>query len=405
MATLTRRQLYDLIWSKPMRDAAQELGLSDVGLKKVCTRHRVPVPPQGYWNKVRAGQKPHKILFRDVEDLRLNRIEIAGSRYEPPPEVRQATAEAQAREQAPENKVIVAIAPPTLPAAIQLASALKKTKSDEKGLASVAGPKLLHVCVAPANIDRAVAIAEALLRAAADRGFAATPGAEHLTLVVDGEPAILSLKEGTKRVAHVRTQEELEREERRAIAAQRQNWDLYSRLYKQEPRWDYKHLGLLTLEIDNAGYLGVRKRWSDTQHRKLEALLNDVLAGLVAFAAARKVDRAAQEKREREWKLQKQRAEEARAKAALEKARVEFLAPRLDAFDEMMRLQRFLSRLEGATHWAELPPCFGEFRQWAERRVESLRRHCSAEALQEALADSPLFGPEPKPPGYYPRWD
>jgi hypothetical protein len=47
MTTLARKQLYDLIWSKPMRDAAAEIGISDVGLKKVCVRHRVPVPPQG----------------------------------------------------------------------------------------------------------------------------------------------------------------------------------------------------------------------------------------------------------------------------------------------------------------------------------------------------------------------
>jgi len=83
---------------------------------------------------------------------------------------------------------------------------------------------------------------------------------------------------------------------------------------------------------------------------------------------------------------------------------VGFLAPRLDAFDEMVRLKRFLGRLEDATHWAEPPARFQEFRQWAEQRVERLRRHCSAEALQEALANSPLFGPDPKPPGYWPRY-
>ena len=55
-------------------------------------------------------------------------------------------------------------------------------------------------------------------------------------------------------------------------------------------------------------------------------------------------------------------------------------------------------------HWAEPPARFQEFRQWAEQRVERLRRHCSAEALQEALANSPLFGPDPKPPGYWPRY-
>src|SRR5262245_13738793 len=45
MVELTRRQLYDLIWSKPMRDAAQSVSMSYMGLYKVCRRHQVPTPP------------------------------------------------------------------------------------------------------------------------------------------------------------------------------------------------------------------------------------------------------------------------------------------------------------------------------------------------------------------------
>jgi hypothetical protein len=79
MTIMTRRQLYDLIWSKPMRDAAAEIGISDVGLKKVCVRHRVPVPPQGYWNKVHSGQTPPKATFREVEGIESAGFFNAGS--------------------------------------------------------------------------------------------------------------------------------------------------------------------------------------------------------------------------------------------------------------------------------------------------------------------------------------
>jgi hypothetical protein len=34
----------------PMREAAKQFQLSDVGLKKMCRRMTVPVPPQGYWS-------------------------------------------------------------------------------------------------------------------------------------------------------------------------------------------------------------------------------------------------------------------------------------------------------------------------------------------------------------------
>jgi hypothetical protein len=57
METYTRQQLHDLAWSGPMREVAKKLGLSDNGLRKHCAKAFVPLPPQGHWNKVHAGQK------------------------------------------------------------------------------------------------------------------------------------------------------------------------------------------------------------------------------------------------------------------------------------------------------------------------------------------------------------
>ena len=57
METYTRQQLHDLVWSGPMRDVAKKLGLSDNGLRKHCVKAFIPLPPQGHWNKVQAGQK------------------------------------------------------------------------------------------------------------------------------------------------------------------------------------------------------------------------------------------------------------------------------------------------------------------------------------------------------------
>lgn len=57
METYTRQQLHDLVWSGPMRDVSKKLGLSDNGLRKHCVKAFVPLPPQGYWNKIKAGHK------------------------------------------------------------------------------------------------------------------------------------------------------------------------------------------------------------------------------------------------------------------------------------------------------------------------------------------------------------
>jgi hypothetical protein len=48
--------LWAFAWSAPMRDLAAQLDMSDVGLKKLLAARGVAAPPQGYWNKVRAGK-------------------------------------------------------------------------------------------------------------------------------------------------------------------------------------------------------------------------------------------------------------------------------------------------------------------------------------------------------------
>jgi hypothetical protein len=64
-----RSQLYELVWSKPVKTVAMELGISDVGLAKACRRSDIPVPPRGYWAKVEAGREsPQVRLPKPDED-------------------------------------------------------------------------------------------------------------------------------------------------------------------------------------------------------------------------------------------------------------------------------------------------------------------------------------------------
>src|SRR5215510_10705082 len=55
--TITREELYRLVWNRPMRDVAKDFGVSDVGLGKICKRLNVPKPQPGYWQRIAAGYK------------------------------------------------------------------------------------------------------------------------------------------------------------------------------------------------------------------------------------------------------------------------------------------------------------------------------------------------------------
>lgn len=39
---LSRRELFDLVWSKPMTKVAADLGVSDVAVHKICVKYRIP---------------------------------------------------------------------------------------------------------------------------------------------------------------------------------------------------------------------------------------------------------------------------------------------------------------------------------------------------------------------------
>jgi hypothetical protein len=53
---LNRDELFERVWSRPVATVAKDIGISGPGLKKVCRRLGVPVPPRGYWAKLRAGK-------------------------------------------------------------------------------------------------------------------------------------------------------------------------------------------------------------------------------------------------------------------------------------------------------------------------------------------------------------
>ena len=38
---LTRKELYDLVWSKPLTTLSKEFAISDVGLRKICIKIQI----------------------------------------------------------------------------------------------------------------------------------------------------------------------------------------------------------------------------------------------------------------------------------------------------------------------------------------------------------------------------
>jgi len=55
--TLTRKELYDLVWAQPLSRLAKKYKISDNGFRKICKRMNIPIPAMGHWQKIQYGKK------------------------------------------------------------------------------------------------------------------------------------------------------------------------------------------------------------------------------------------------------------------------------------------------------------------------------------------------------------
>lgn len=83
MATsLTRQELYDLVWSKPISQLVKHFGVSGVAIAKACSRAHVPVPPRGWWARRAAGQSSAVRVRLGLRPPGLDdTVSVGGDRY------------------------------------------------------------------------------------------------------------------------------------------------------------------------------------------------------------------------------------------------------------------------------------------------------------------------------------
>lgn len=84
--TVTREELYALVWETPMSRLALDFGVSGNGMAKACDRLNVPYPPRGYWAKKAAGKAVRTIKLppQRVGGLTATDIHPTPPKSEPP---------------------------------------------------------------------------------------------------------------------------------------------------------------------------------------------------------------------------------------------------------------------------------------------------------------------------------
>ncbi|WP_353389044.1 hypothetical protein [Halopseudomonas sabulinigri] len=259
-----RQQLLDDVWSTPVSRLTKHYGLSDAGLKKLCSRLQIKTPPRGYWAKLRAGKKvPAKPLLSEYSGSPLNLNVLVRKRkqgYLPPSaDMDPRLATVVHRESEPANKIVV---PARLnnphPFVKITQSALAEAALDQREQPATSG-RLIHLKVSKPMQARALRVANTLLKAVEKRGYETLLDDRGVALVFHGLKYHFELYETCSRVKYEMT----EADERRRQRGQ----------YVFIPTWTFVPSGVLALQTRG----GYGPKIMDGKRKRVEDLLNAFL--------------------------------------------------------------------------------------------------------------------------------
>jgi hypothetical protein len=302
--TLTRAELYDLVWETPTSHLAKQFGLSDVGLAKTCTRLDIPRPSYGYWARKSAGGDVERTPLPACDTPSLQKITFTPD--EPKTEETDDFCDAEIRTLVEQEKAAAPIvvadslrSPHPLVARTRdaLADAAPSKWGRDTGHIYPGredGVQLLDITCGKGTIPRALRIMDALLKGLEKRGYTI------------GKPKD-SYRHGTAATGHGHEFVFRIREpSKRQVRPKKDPWD---------SQYDYILTGTLQLEIDNwpFRYDYILK---DGVKKKLEDYVRELPARMLLAINERRVadaEKAAEQRRQAELRRLQEEEEERKA--------------------------------------------------------------------------------------------
>lgn len=386
-----RETLYEEVWSDPVTVVAARYGLSDVGLAKICKRLQIPLPRRGYWAKLKAGRKAPKAPLPTLDSKAvLSTHVIMPSEHEITN--RRATKEkaAAVRHQAGNVQVPSELSSPH-PIVRAAAKRLKQRDgwSDTKGLRS-APDEVLNIEVTKTSLDRALLVADTLIKVLAMQGISTSIDAESKATYFEVQGTLVSftLTEHVSRSVH-----EMTPAEKRARDRYWNSSNLGAGLmnYPSIPQYDYHPTGRLTLTLGR----WPSRSWRDTDKSQLESRLDQVIAGLASFAEEIRLEKEEKARQKEQRRLAEERYEFSRTRYQSEEAAFKHLEEKAVSWERATRLRTYVEAVQRvALSESSLGQDMLEWIAWARAKADWL------DPLIE-VCDPILDAPQPKRPGYW----
>lgn len=205
--TLSRKQLYDLVWSEPLTCISKKYNVSDSGLRKICKSMGIPLPDMGHWNKVKAGKKirikPFSEKHEGEQQLQLS-LRTDGDNYSelgisPHLALQKAIEADRSIELVVKQELIT---PDPLVKAVQQAFLSKRQGTSYlRGDLRLTVSGNVYISVSPGVLDRALRIMDTFIKAMRQRGHDFVLEGEYYKVVISGEAIGMALTETQNRIA------------------------------------------------------------------------------------------------------------------------------------------------------------------------------------------------------------
>jgi hypothetical protein len=365
---LTRKELYQMVWSKPVTKWSREFGLSDVGFAKICKKMKVPLPGRGYWAMVQKGLKLTRPVLKPIHDSNMSVVEIHKRTSEPVESKNTEESDPLVLfEKLPENKIIVPERLHSPHPLIKTTEALLKSRGvDKYGRINNHRLSCLNVRVSKALLPRALRIMDTIIKELEKREMKIyIKGREcsNTTLSIKGEELEICIEEPSGKVEHQKTKSELEKAK------------LYPSLYGGTT-YDHKPSGKLRILIETYTRDAMRKSWRDSESKKIEDRLNEIFIGFINVAEERKQDHLQREKEEKERLERIRLYEEIQRQKAEEEQRIKDLLKQVNSWSQSDAIKNFINHIKTAAiekyGIIEEESDLGKWLTWANHQAQRL---------------------------------
>jgi hypothetical protein len=260
---ITRDDLYEKVWTKPMVEIAKVYEVSDKAIAKICDKLNVPFPGVGYWQKLEVGEKLERKKLPDIPPTHPTEHTIRKSVPKYEFEISEEVITLIENEKDPANKIIVQEKRGSTHILIRRTEqSLEKSYRYSGMLCSQQAEDILKILVSPNAKGRAFRILNTIILELEKRGYLIYINRSFLCVKMFGVELKFSLNERMKKT-------------RRKVES------LYDRQY------DFIPSGVLALCIEDfySDYPLLRK-FLDIKSAKLEDRLNEFIIGLLIASQA-----------------------------------------------------------------------------------------------------------------------